>query len=72
MSYEVFPPGSAVTLNGDIAAIVLQVCISHHGVQYECAWWVNGDRKHGWLAATEVAPQDAAAAKAKIGFVKPQ
>ena len=52
---SVIKPGTPVTLNGDIEAVVVELSIaSNLHVQYRCAWWSGSDRKVEWLEEHEV------------------
>jgi len=66
----VFKPGSKVTIGGDIAATVKQVCLQSDGVTYEIVWWSERTRNTQWFADFEVnAPKDGKPELGKVGFV---
>lgn len=68
---EIFMAGSPVViLGGRIKATIISINIKNHNyIQYECCWWVNGERKSGWFEQIEVGRVDSSATQ-KIGFIK--
>jgi len=57
---EVYPIGSAVTIDGDISAYIKRVCIENESgdITYECVWWDERKRVLEWLPAREITPKD--------------
>jgi len=62
-----FAPGESVLLNGEVEAVVLQVCLSFRGLQYEVAWWSKDSRHSEWVNEREVSAMKDAESKT-IGF----
>lgn len=66
---EAIPCGTEiVTKIGNIRAIITGVCIRFEKVQYEVAYFLNGDRKEVWLDEREFTTE---AKKQTIGFARP-
>lgn len=38
-------------------AIVLSILLDSSGITYKVSWWMNGDRKEGWLLSHELEGQ---------------
>jgi len=68
-SSEIFAPGTAVLLNGDIEGIVCQACVSFRGVQYQVAWWDKTTRTQQWVEDIEVSEKPGSSEKRSIGFL---
>lgn len=67
---QVWGPGTDVSVNDDIPAVVVQVCLSGSPsdphIQYQVAWFDGRTRHVQWLETSEVAAT--AGKKVPVGF----
>lgn len=57
---EVLAIGTAVTIDGDIPAVIRAITIySEHWVKYNCVWWEERNRREEWLTIDEITVKEA-------------